>query len=293
MSTPWKLRKLLSVFHHPLTAEAPWSAINRLLKWHIASHILGLSIIVPYVNDTKVVVRADMQLPSLIYFGLHEFEDMSFVLHFLSDADLFCDVGANIGVYSILASGVRGARSVAMEPVPATAEALRLNIAINGLSSLVDALEIGAGADRGELDFSTDRAGGNHVVQYGNGGCRVPVFPLDDVFATETPLLMKIDVEGFETNVIRGSKRLLNDATLKVVLMEMNGCGRRYGFDERALDSEVRGYGFNSFRYDPHSRELSLSNPQYILNTLYVRDHTFVEHRLKEAKSFQVRGHQI
>jgi hypothetical protein len=48
---------------------------------------------------------------------------MSFVLHLLTDEDLFGDVRANVGVYCVLASGVRGAKSVAMEPVPITAGA--------------------------------------------------------------------------------------------------------------------------------------------------------------------------
>lgn len=39
------------------------------------------------------------------YCGLQEYEDMSFVLHALRPGDLFVDVGANIGSYSILAAG--------------------------------------------------------------------------------------------------------------------------------------------------------------------------------------------
>jgi hypothetical protein len=39
-----------------------------------------------------------------IYAGLHEFGDMAFVLHFLRAGDLFADVGANIGSYTVLAS---------------------------------------------------------------------------------------------------------------------------------------------------------------------------------------------
>jgi FkbM family methyltransferase len=201
--------KLRWVFGHPLTADAPWSAVNRYLRWKIASRIARSSIVVPYVNDTKLLVDTSMSTASFtIFFGLGEFEDMSFVLHLLTNEDLFGDVGANIGLYSVLASGVRGAKSVAMEPVPTTVEALRLNTAINGLSGLVDILEIGIGAEPGELDFSTDEDGSNHVVQDGSG-CRVPVLPLDEVFGVRTPILLKVDVEGFETNVFKGAQRLL------------------------------------------------------------------------------------
>jgi FkbM family methyltransferase len=179
-----------------------------------------------------------------------------------------------------------------MEPVPTTTEALRLNIAINALGGLVDILEIGVGAEPGELDFSVDEGGGNHVVQDGCG-CRVRVLRLDEIFAARTPILLKIDVEGFETNVIKGGQRLLKDTALKAVLMEMNGCGRRYGFDEQTLDSEMRRFGFNSFLYDPRSRKLIPSNPRYVSNTIYIRDLDFVEHRLRPVKPFRALRHRI
>jgi hypothetical protein len=113
--------------------------------------------VVPYVDDTKlVVVRGTYAATLTIYIGLVEFKDMSFVLHLLTDEDLFGDVGANVGVYCVLASRVRGAKSVAMEPVSTTtAEALRLNVAINELRGLVDILEIGVGAAPGPPILAT------------------------------------------------------------------------------------------------------------------------------------------
>ena len=50
-----------------------------------------------------------------IYAGLHEFVDMAFCLHLLRSGDLFVDVGANIGSYTVLASKVAGANSVTLE----------------------------------------------------------------------------------------------------------------------------------------------------------------------------------
>ena len=280
-------------FAHPLTADAPWSAVNRYLRWKIASSVAKSSIVVPFVNDTKLLVGSSMSTANFaIFFGLSEFENMSFALHLLTDEDLFGDVGANVGLYSVLASGVCGAKSVAIEPVPTTVEALRLNSAINNLGNLVKILEIGIGAEPGELSFSIDEDGGNHVVLDGTG-CRVHVLPLDGVFDARTPILLKIDVEGFETNVIKGAQSLLKDTALKAVLIEMNGCSKRYGFDDRALDAEMRKFGFSSFLYDPWSRSLNPSSPRYVFNTIYVRDLAFVEHRLRTATPFRVLGHCI
>jgi hypothetical protein len=44
-----------------------------------------------------------------IYPGVCEFEEMAFVLHYARPTDLFVDVGANIGAYTVLAAGASGA----------------------------------------------------------------------------------------------------------------------------------------------------------------------------------------
>jgi len=44
--------------------------------------------------------------------------------------------------------------------------------------------------------------------------------------------MMKIDVEGFEANVIRGMQTLLAQPSLQAVLIELNGLGARYGFSD-------------------------------------------------------------
>src|SRR5262249_13208614 len=73
-----------------------------------------------------------------IYAGLHEFADMAFALHFLRAGDLFADGGANIGSYTVLASGVVGCRTVAFEPDPATAAALERNVSLNKIAERVE-----------------------------------------------------------------------------------------------------------------------------------------------------------
>jgi hypothetical protein len=84
-----------------------------------------------------------------IYTGLHEFTDMAFCLHLLRVGDLFVDVGANIGSYTVLSSKVVGANSLAIEPVPTTYKRLRRNININDISSLVDSRCCAAGKNHG------------------------------------------------------------------------------------------------------------------------------------------------
>src|SRR4029450_5509125 len=65
------------------------------------------------------------------YYGLMEFLDMAFLRHYLWEDDLFVDIGANVGVCSILASGVAKARTIAFEPVKTTVKDCVDNVTIN------------------------------------------------------------------------------------------------------------------------------------------------------------------
>ena len=70
-----------------------------------------------------------------IYCGLVEFADMAFVLHVLRAGDLFVDIGANAGAYTLLASSVAGAKTTCFEPAPATyARLLVINPAIKNIA---------------------------------------------------------------------------------------------------------------------------------------------------------------
>src|SRR5579863_4327451 len=122
---------------HPLTHDRKLQAFGRFARWQVTSR-LQREVVVPWIEGTHLAVRRGMTgATGNIYCGLHEFEDMAFLLHFLRPDDLFVDIGANIGSYTILASGVRRARTIAFEPDPVTFAALSRNIALNALEPFV------------------------------------------------------------------------------------------------------------------------------------------------------------
>lgn len=82
----------------------------RILRWQLGSRLLGSRVVVPFVDGSWLLVGTGMHgATGNVYVGLMEFEDMAFVLHLVCEGDEFLDVGANMGVYSILAA-TRGAR---------------------------------------------------------------------------------------------------------------------------------------------------------------------------------------
>jgi hypothetical protein len=68
--------------------------------------------------------------------------------------------------------------------------------------------------------------------------------------------MMKIDVEGFEANVIQGAPALLVQPLLQAVLIELNGLGARYGFSDADIHARLLDFGFHPVRYEPFDRRL-------------------------------------
>ena len=155
--------------NHPLTRDHRAAGFARLCRWQIESR-LRREVIVPWVGGIRLAARHGMTgATGNIYAGLHEFADMAFTLHFLRPDDLFLDVGANIGSYTLLASGVCKARTISFEPDPETMALLRRNIDLNGLHGHVVLEQAAVGAEEGEVEFTIGRDTGNHVTK-GNEG---------------------------------------------------------------------------------------------------------------------------
>jgi FkbM family methyltransferase len=288
------------ILQHPLNSQNRLKAIYRYILWQLGSRLVPGPVVVSFVNDAKLMVSPGMKGATVnIYTGLHEFEDMSFVLHTLRKGDVFVDVGANIGSYTVLAGAVVGAKCIAFEPILKTYLHLLQNIKLNGINELAEVYNVGVGKEHGVLEFTKGYDAINHVVSpndHDSETVKVPVKMLDDLLEGVNPTLIKIDVEGYETNVVKGAHEVLSKNSLLAVIMEMNGSGERYGFDETALHHRMLDYGFQTFTYSPFERELiSLNGKKNSKsgNTLYIRDVSCTLTRVKAACDFHVLGHTI
>lgn len=299
MIKPRLLRYLIA---HPLNRRTRFRSLRNILRWKIATRLLPESdIIIPFVNNSKIIVtpgRWGSEANALC--GLHDFSDMGFLLHFLRPNDLFCDVGANVGEYTILAAAAIGARSMTFEPVASTYEALRKNIEINQVASLVDARCMAIGSEPGHLTLTGDQDTQNHVVAGSKDGRNdndvvIETNTLDNVLAGKAPQLLKVDVEGWEQEVFQGAATLLRDPHLSAIIVELNQSGKRYGFDDATIHQALLGHGFATYRYLPFERKLVSLDSRHNTggNTLYIRNYEAVNARLQTSPSFTVRGIRI
>ena len=217
-------------------------------------------------------------------------------MHFLKEGDLFFDIGANIGTYSLLASGVSKAFSICYEPTPSIFQILEENLKLNNLAERAQALNMGVGHQGGMVSFvATSDSEKNHVAnKTDKNTIEIKLTKIDDeVEQYGLPLMVKIDVEGYELNVLEGMNITLQNPSLKVVLIELNGSGSRYGIDDQDIHKKLLELGFLPYDYDPSKRSLVKRNSYGEHNTLYIRDFEFVFQRITQAKKIEILGNEF
>jgi FkbM family methyltransferase len=185
------------------------------------------------------------------------------------------DIGANVGVYTVLAAGCCGATVLAIEPIAAAVAALHANLALNDLAAKVDVAVCGVSDTPGTLRFSADHGPMNRVLNDGetaSAAVEVPVRTLDSLVEERVPTLIKMDVEGFERRVIAGGQSVLGDPRCSALIVELNGSGRRYGSSDDEVDAAIRGFGYTPVVYDPARRRLAPRRELTTGNGIYVRE---------------------
>lgn len=284
------------ITNHPLNRNNKINAVARFLRWQLGSRLIPGDVVYEWVNGSRFFVRrGESGLTGNIYCGLHEFHDMAFLLHVLRSDDLFIDVGANSGSYTILACAAVGARGYAFEPIPATYNRLFENVRLNHLEDRVNCVNKGVGAEQGSIMFTGGSDTMNHAIapqEKSDNAIRVPVVTLDAALRGESPSLMKIDVEGFEAPALEGARAILEKTSLHSVIMELNSSGNRYGYDEGKIIGLMAEYGFRTYSYNPYSRTLvSLDGKNHESgNTLFVRDESLVQNRLTSSPKICIHG---
>ncbi len=285
------INRILSFINqHPLARKNRGVAYFNLVWWQLRASVNKGFIEVPFIRPVKFLAKKGMTgVTGNIYTGLHDFEDMAFLLHFLRKGDLFIDIGANVGSYTLLASGVCNSESIAFEPVPETFNILSQNIALNKLEHLTKPENKGVGAEETEVWITTGSDTKNHIelIPGSAQNSRIYVCSLDNYLKDRVPALIKIDVEGYETEVIRGAQQILQAEGLKAVIIELNGSGHRYGYDEQNIHKELLTKGFSPYTYKPFTRILEPCNSYGTHNTLYIKDPGFVNNRLNTAPAFK------
>ena len=154
-----------------------------------------------------------------------------------SDGDILWDIGANVGLYSLYAAQ-KGVNVIAFEPSNSNYFILNKNIEINNLDNKIQALAI-AFSDKSKIDsfYMEDTSFGTATHSFGEQvNCEGKLinesfkqamcgYSIDDfikTFQTQVPTHIKIDVDGIEEKIIKGSIETLNKEKLKSIMVEID-----------------------------------------------------------------------
>jgi FkbM family methyltransferase len=171
------------------------------------------------------------------------------------------------------------------------------NIKLNELENKVISVNAAVGSVEGDLKMTHNLDTVNHVVVSDKASdhlTSIKVIKLDRFFSKiNYPKLIKIDVEGYESDVIAGMENILSSNKLCAIIIELNGSGGRYGYDEKIIHEKLLNHSFFPCNYDPFERTIKELESYGTTNTIYIRDIDFVKSRLKSATSFKVFGEFI
>jgi FkbM family methyltransferase len=186
----------------------------------------------PYVGEQLVCLTTDagplwipasdgVMRPFMEERGTWEPEEGKLLGEFFRPGLRFLDVGANVGYFSLLV-GLRCPQAVihAFEPHPLTSQVLALNAWSSGADITPHTLALSAGDRLLALTTSESNLGDTRSRASESATMLSPAAPLDDVLPGAVFDLVKIDVQGFETEVIAGMTGMIARSPQVVIVAE-------------------------------------------------------------------------
>ncbi len=189
-----------------------------------------------------------------IYLDRYEPTESRWVRNILKPGGTFLDVGANVGYYTTLAASLVGSKGhvLAFEPSPYAYKRLETILKRNAITQ-VDAFQCAVGDKEGWLDLYLPNQAHLHSpslvpTDKTFTSVKVQVCCLDSHASLEAISMidfMKVDVEGFEPNVLRGMQKYLQNGNVKYLMCEfVSGWLEPNGSSCEKLLEIVEGMGF-------------------------------------------------
>lgn len=188
----------------------------------------------------------------------YEKADSDMIDRLMGDSDVFFDIGANMGWYSInIAISRRAARIHCFEPIPKTYSYLKQNLELNAAAN-VTAYNFGFSNRAGEFDFYYyDEGSGNaSSANLSNRDdvqvCKCKVRTLDEFSAElQTPVdFIKCDVEGAELLVFQGGVQTITRDRPIVFSEILRKWSAKFNYDPNEIFSFFKGQGYRAFTVD-------------------------------------------
>jgi FkbM family methyltransferase len=211
------------VLRHPANQSGRARAMVRVLRFQMAARVLQRPLIVPYGGRSRFIANLD-DGPSrrAAYFPVPDWAEMNAWQRHLGAGDLFVDVGASVGLYSVIAAEL-GCEVICVEPVARSLKQLEANLALNEYNAVVLAAALSDVEGNGVV-WGPD-ASRQHILFGEIPSMEVTqtrLTTLDEVLQGRYAAGVKVDVEGAERRVLLGGIKALSDQRIGLLQVEWN-----------------------------------------------------------------------
>lgn len=235
-------------------------AVVKHLKWQ-GRKALNLFPFEQPLSQSRIIAKhRGCGVSALIHSqGVYNYNNMYLLRLLLNEGGTFFDIGANIGSYTLIASEQAKAAVYAFEPHPVTFSFLKENVYLNRRKN-VYLFNLALGAEEGELSLTDDAGSAENRRVDARSEKTVRVLSRRaDAFCMERrvfPNYVKIDVEGFEYEVLVGFGDRLKEVDLWMV--EINGLSDERSKGEEAISDLLMRHHFQGpYYFDFDARTLS------------------------------------
>jgi FkbM family methyltransferase len=159
------------------------------------------------------------------YLIMHEFSQGGYDGLGLNESSRVVDIGAHVGVISMLLAKAYGCRVIAYEPAPGNYSRLLSNIRKNKLSKLILPLNAAVTRDGRDvfIDGDMSRNSGSMMIYHAGQGTRVASVTLADIICNHTVDLLKIDCEGAEHEILDDFTPLVHVKAIRGEFHDLDG----------------------------------------------------------------------
>lgn len=231
----------------------------------------GVELLIDYENAKFYFPSNDVTIvPSLLNDNYEKFEIKLFKER-IKKGSVIADIGANVGLYSVIASKLTGdsGQVYCFEPEPSNYELLLKNMRLNKCKNMITEPIAVGDKSGGALLYKESGSIGTHSLipktYEGQQTIEVNVVSLDKYFKNRKRIdVMKLDVEGFELNVLNGAKDTLKK--VKVLFFEYTSSVDN---SNKKVWPEGLNYFSNFYIINEKDKSLKVINPNAILKLAY------------------------
>lgn len=278
------LKSFFQILNHPLNKKHKINTIGRILWWKANQLFFHLPVVI-ILNNNKMqfICPFTSSYGSLVvYCNLPEYQEMKFLERILKSNSVFIDVGANIGVYTILAAAkIKKGKIYSFEPVATVLDDLYRNIRLNDLEDRVQVVEKVASDKTGYSEFiAEDISEYSHISSNKTASSlSMPSIRLDD-FCRNKKIgfvdVIKIDVEGAEFKVLKGLEGYLKKGKVGILIIELNRTNQLFGKNSNEIIDYLSKLDYHVFKFNEKNSlaRIDKINKDQTINVIvkYIKD---------------------